>query len=39
MHSYDVVVDSYMAEEDISVGWYKMGGRMVRLLPVFSSQA
>jgi hypothetical protein len=30
LHSYDVVVDSYMAEEDISAGWFKMGGRMVR---------
>jgi hypothetical protein len=30
LHSYDVVVDSYMSEEDISAGWFKMGGRMVR---------
>ncbi|KAJ7798722.1 hypothetical protein B0H13DRAFT_2167233 [Mycena leptocephala] len=28
LHSYDVVVDSYMAEEDISPSWYKLGGRM-----------
>ncbi|KAJ7090495.1 hypothetical protein C8R44DRAFT_720213 [Mycena epipterygia] len=28
LHSYDVVMDSYMEEEDISAGWFKMGGRM-----------
>ncbi|KAJ7764132.1 hypothetical protein DFH07DRAFT_916931 [Mycena maculata] len=28
MHSYDVVLDSYLSREDFDAGWFKMGGRM-----------
>ncbi|KAJ7662887.1 hypothetical protein B0H17DRAFT_952953 [Mycena rosella] len=28
MHSYDVVLDSYMSDEDFNADWWKMGGRM-----------
>ncbi|KAJ7438997.1 hypothetical protein FB451DRAFT_1344330 [Mycena latifolia] len=28
LHSYDVVVDSYMAAEDFNADWFKMSGRM-----------
>ncbi|KAJ7033236.1 hypothetical protein C8F04DRAFT_1104983 [Mycena alexandri] len=28
MYSYDVVLDSYMSNEDFNAGWFKMGGRM-----------
>ncbi|KAJ6600356.1 hypothetical protein DFH09DRAFT_901417 [Mycena vulgaris] len=27
-HSYDVVLDSYQADEDFETGWFNMGGRM-----------